>query len=573
MQCRWSIAPSQPELAAKLSKEMSISPLLAQCLINRGVCGPAQISAFLNPRLKYLSDPFLLPDMDKAVDRLLRARERGENVVVYGDYDVDGVTSCALLMDALGSCGWRLRCHLPHRLDEGYGLTREGVVRCLETGPVALLVAVDCGSTAVETIQWLQERHVDVMVIDHHQVSSPLPPARCLVNPKVQAGGTAAPFVELCSVGLVFKLVHALVKRGREMGAKWAVDFDVRPLLDLVALGTVADMVPLTGENRFLVSAGLERLGATQRPGLKALIEVSQSAAPIGVYAVGFQLAPRLNAAGRLEDAQIALKLLLAEDPLEALSLAQELDARNRERQEIERHMVEQVIGAVRAKFDPRTDYVIVEGQLLWHIGVVGIVASRVARHFHRPAIIFGGDGESWRGSGRSIAGFDLASALNACDDLLVRHGGHAQAAGLTIEASALDAFRAKLNELARQRLTPEQLEPIIEIDAVVSLSDMTLDRLSELDAMEPMGQGNPPIHLAARNVRLDREPMRMGKDKNHLKFRITDGVASLEVVWWGGGNETLPSGPFDLAFTAQVNEFKEKRIVQLRVLDMRVGV
>ena len=318
------------------------------------------------------------------------------------------------------------------------------------------------------------------------------------------------------------------------------------------------------------MAGGLERLQNTQRPGLRALMEVSQTAQPIGVYAVGFQLSPRLNAAGRLEDAQIALKLLLSTDPVEAQSLACELDARNRERQDIERHMVEQVIGAVQAKFNPLTDYVIVEGQLLWHIGVVGIVASRVTRHFHRPAIIFGGDGESWRGSGRSIPGFDLASALNDCDELLLRHGGHAQAAGLTIEAAAVDAFRAKMNLLARQRLTPDQLEPVIALDAVVSLSDLTIERVTELESLEPMGQGNPPIHLAVRNVRLHRMPMRMGKEKQHLKLWITDGQTTLEAVWWGGGKETLPSGPFDLAFTARLNIFNDKLTLQLRVLDLR---
>jgi single-stranded-DNA-specific exonuclease len=494
-------------------------------------------------------------------------------VVVYGDYDVDGVTSVALLVEALGSHGWRVRCHLPHRLDEGYGLTREGVMRCLETGPATVLLAVDCGSTAVETIQWLQEQHIDVMVFDHHQVSSPRPPAHCLVNPKVCAPrGALAPFSELCSAGLVFKLVHALVKKGREMGFQWALEFDVRLLLDLVALGTIADMVPLTGENRLLAAAGLERLRITQRPGLKALIEVSQTAQPIGVYAVGFQLAPRLNAAGRLEDALIALKLLLARDDLEARSLASELDGHNRERQEIERHMVEQVIGAVKAKFNPLADYVIVEGQLPWHIGVVGIVASRVARHFHRPAIIFGGDGGSWRGSGRSIAGFDLAAALNDCHDLLLRHGGHAQAAGLTMEAGAVEAFRTRMNLLARQRLTPEQLEPVIDLDAVVSLSDITMERIIELEGLEPVGQGNSPIHLAVKNVRLEREPVRMGKEKQHLKFWITDGTTAHEAVWWGGAGETLPSGLFDIAFTARLNMFREKQTVQLRVLDCRAS-
>src|SRR5204863_6515447 len=302
-------------------------------------------------------------------------------------------------------------------------------------------------------ITWLRERGIDVIVLDHHQVSMPLPPTVALVNPQVTLGNQrllpsltsqstipnvsvgSAPhaFAELCSVRLAFKLAHALVKRGRETGLAGAQDFDLRPLLDLVALGTVADLVPLTGENRILVTTGLQRLQGTPRPGLIALKAVAEVGGPIGVYEVGFQLGPRLNAAGRLETAVGALNLLLAQKLAEAEPLARDLEARNRERQQIERRIAEQAIGAVRAKFDAQTDYVIVEGQLLWHVGVVGIVASRVLREFHRPTIILGGEGDEWRGSGRSIQGFDLAAALEHCDDLLLRHGGHAMAAGLSL--------------------------------------------------------------------------------------------------------------------------------------------
>src|SRR5664280_442618 len=399
MKFRWSLAPPQPLLAGQLAAQLKISPLLAQCLLNRGFSEPSAIQQFLQPRLKNLADPFLLPNMAAAVKRLLRAREQNELLVIFGDYDVDGVTSTALLLEVLRTLGWRADFYLPSRMDEGYGLSADGVGNCLKKFPTKLLLAVDCGSTAVETIASLRSRGVDVIVLDHHQVSNPVPDAVALVNPQLCRTGVppvsnqspaqaeqkdgdrleACPtFTELCSAGLAFKLAHALVKRGRETGLAGVAEFDLRPLLDLVALGTIADLVPLIGENRILVSAGLQRLNTTRRPGLVALKQVAQCPSRLGTYEVGFQLGPRLNAAGRLETAEESLHLLLAENLEEALPLAQNLDARNRERQKIERGISDEASGIVRSKFTPLTDFVIVEGQLLWHIGVVGIVASRV---------------------------------------------------------------------------------------------------------------------------------------------------------------------------------------------------
>jgi single-stranded-DNA-specific exonuclease len=600
MKFRWTLAPPQPLLARPLAAQLGISPLLAQCCLNRGLSDAAVIQTFLQPRLKHLADPFLLPNMTTAVERLLLARQRGEPLVLFGDYDVDGVTSTALLTEFLGALGWRTSFYLPHRMDEGYGLSQDGVENCLEQFPTTLLLAVDCGSTAVATIAWLRERGVEVIVLDHHQVSHPAPAAVALVNPQLAAGdggrGTGdegeqspatrhpspATFTELCSVGLAFKLAHALLKRAREHGLPGAAEYDLRPLLDLVALGTIADLVPLTGENRLLVAAGLERLSTTQRPGLVALKEIAQCPARIGPYEVGFQLGPRLNAAGRLETAAEALQLLLASDLATARPLAQRLEAQNRERQKIERGIVEQVSSAVRARFNPQTDFVIVEGQLLWHIGVVGIVASRVVQEFYRPTIIVGGDGEHWRGSGRSIAGFDLAAALRECDDLLVRHGGHAMAAGITLRPEQLEAFRARLNDLARRALAPEDLQPPLRLDAEVSLGDLTLDALAELDRLRPTGMGNPPVQFCARGLTHARPLRRMGPERQHVKLWVTDSPSptggpgaggsgtTLEAVWWNGGKESLPVGRFDLAFAPQVNEFNGRRVVQLKVLDWR---
>lgn len=572
MKYRWLPAPSQPLLTSPLAAQLKIAPLLAQCLVNRGLSDPAVIEPFLRPRLKQLADPFRLPDMDKAVTRLLVARERGECMVVFGDYDVDGVTSSTLLVQVLRALGWQVNSYLPHRMDEGYGLSRDGVENCLKKYPTKLLLAVDCGSTAVETIAWLRERDVDVLVLDHHQISKPAPMAVALVNPQQTQAPTlkTQDFKELCSVGLAFKLAHALVKRGREINLPGAADFDLRPLLDLVALGTIADLVPLTGENRILVSAGLERLNTTQRPGLVALKQVAQSPESLGTFDVGFQLAPRLNASGRLEDAEDSLQLLLAETLDEAMPLAQRLDSQNRERQKIERGIVDEVASYVRSKFNPETDFVIVEGRLHWHIGVVGIVASRVLQEFYRPTFIIGGEGDNWRGSGRSIAGFDLAAALRECDDLLVRHGGHAMAAGLTIQPDQLDAFRTRLNDIARRTLKKEDLQPPLRLDAEVKLGELSLDSLAELDQLKPMGQGNPALQFFATGLSHQRPLQRMGAEKQHVKMWVTDGKVSHEAVWWNAGNRSLPVGKFDLAFAPQINEFNGKRTVQLKVLDWR---
>ena len=584
MKYRWSIAPPQPALASFLAGQLGISPLLAQCLLNRGFSEPAPIARFLEPRLKDLADPFLLPHMRAAVERLFAARDRAEPLVIFGDYDVDGVTSTTLLAEVLGSLGWQVNCYLPHRMDEGYGLSKSGVENCLEKFPAKLLLAVDCGSTAVESIRILRERGVDVIVLDHHQVSSPPPDAVALVNPQLAATGSNsaasngispengkagdADFRELCSVGLAFKLAHAILKHGRATGLPGADTFDLRPLLDLVALGTIADLVPLTGENRILVSAGIERLNATQRPGLVALIKVAGIHGKIGGYEIGFQLAPRLNAAGRLETAEESLELLRARDRAAAEPIAQSLDSRNRERQKIERHITDEILGALRTRFDPERDRVIVEGQLLWHIGVVGIVASRVLQEFYRPTLIIGGDGEEWRGSGRSVEGFDLAAALRACDDLLVRHGGHAMAAGVTVRPENIDALRTRLNDLARRSLKPEQLQPWLRIDAEVTVADLTFERLTELQRLQQTGMGNPPVHCVLRNVTNARPLQRMGAEKKHAKLWVSDGKQTREAVLWNCGDGSLPVGRFDLAFAPQLNEFNGQTTVQLRILD-----
>ena len=578
MKFRWSMAPPQPLLAGQLAAALKLSPLLAQCLLNRGLDQAAGIRAFLEPRLRNLADPFLLPNMRAAVERLFAGRARNELVVIFGDYDVDGVTSTAILLETLTALGWRTEYYLPHRLEEGYGLSQEALENCLNKIPATLLIAVDCGTTAVGPIELLGARGVDVIVVDHHQPGEQLPAACALINPHLASRGDlpspaqtpTARFTELCSAGLAFKLTHAIVKQGRQLGLAVAQNFDVRPLLDLVALGTVADLVPLTGENRILAARGLERLAQSQRPGLSALKRVAQCPARLGVYEVGFQLAPRLNAAGRLENAEAALRLLRAKDLAEAMPLAQQLDHTNRERQQIERSIAKEVISTVQAKFKPEDDFVIVEGQLPWHVGVVGIVAARVLQQFYRPTIIVGGDGAHWRGSGRSIPGFDLAAALSQCSDLLLRHGGHALAAGVSLHNANLELLRTRLNDLARLALKPEALQPQLRLDAEVGLDEVSLACVQELEQLTPIGQGNPPVHFVARSLTHQRPLQRLGADKQHVKMWITDSRITHEAVWWGAGQASLPVGRFDLAFLPQRHEYQGRRLLQLKVLDWR---
>lgn len=570
MKFRWSIAGAKPLLTRPLVAELKVTPLLAQCLVNRGFTAPDAARSFLGPRLRTLADPFLLPQMDRAVARLLAARERREELVIFGDYDVDGVTATALLTTVLEPLGWTVKQFVPDRFDEGYGLTQAGVENCLEQHPSTLLLAVDCGSTAVDQIAWLGERGVDVIVLDHHQFGAVHPAAAALVNP--QLGNE---FRELCSVGLAFKLAHALVKQGREAGIPGFDRFELKPLLDLVALGTVADLVPLTGENRILVTIGLERLSTTTRPGLVALKEVAGVSGECAPYNVGFQLGPRLNAAGRIETARAALDLLLAPDLETARPLAEALDQTNRERQNIERSMADDVVGIVRSKFRPERDVVIVEGAPLWHIGVVGIVASRVLREFYRPTLIIGGDGNYWRGSGRSVPGFDLAAALRECSDLLIKHGGHAMAAGVTLEPAKLDALRDRLNTLARRSLTADQLIPELRLDAEVALGDLIPQCLEQLARLEPFGQGNAPIQLVVGRVRQARPPQRMGKEQQHWKLWVSDAMTAasppVEVVWWGAGDSPAPAGAvFDLAVVPEINAYNGVRRLQLKLLDWR---
>lgn len=567
---RWVIQDQDKTELQSLAIELRLSPLTIQCLVNRGYATVEGIRAFIQPKLKDLADPFLLPDMDRAVAALVETRKRHGRVIVFGDYDVDGVTSSALLKEGLTQLGFCVNVFLPHRLEEGYGLNRASIEKCFTQEKPDLLLAVDCGSTAADTVEWIQDQGVRVVILDHHQVSQPKPRPYAFVNPQL-ASENEPSFRELCSAGLAFKLIHALAKHGRAKLDPASHEIKLKDFLDLVALGTVADLVPLRGENRILLSHGLRKLNQTRRPGLMSLRSVAGIEGEIGVYEVGFLLGPRLNAAGRLETADEALQLLLAPRMDSSDPLARNLDARNRRRQEIERMMAEEVMENVRSSFRPDQHFTIVEGGESWHVGVVGIVASRVVREFYRPAIILGGDqaGE-WRGSGRSIEGFDLAGALLQCSDLLVKHGGHAMAVGLSLDPGKLPAFRARLNQVASRYLSAEMLRPRLKLDAEVRLADLNESQMEEFARLEPMGQGNAPVQFCARNVCCTRPPRRMGREQKHLKLWLTDGTETHEAVWWNAPENVELTGKMDVAFLPQVNAFRGRRQIQLRILEVR---
>jgi single-stranded-DNA-specific exonuclease len=569
---RWVIANPEPALAQSLVRAMSLRPALAQVLINRGYRDPESASAFLNPRLQNLHDPFELSNMSAAVKRVLEAIEEQERIVIYGDYDVDGVTSSTLLLRVLLAAGAAVDSFLPHRMEEGYGLSRDGLRRCLKEFKPALLIAVDCGTTAVAEIEDLKSQGVDVIVLDHHeprQDASGLPDCVALVNPKIVAanpirGAEDEPrkgFVAttpLASVGIAFKLAHALLKRDRRLAEK----IDLREYLDLVAIGTVADVVPLTGENRILVKAGLERLPHTQKVGLRALLDIADVPEKVSPYHIGFRIGPRLNAAGRLADATAALELLLTDDRNRAGELARLLDDHNAERQRIEERIVEAAIAQAR---EFAGDRVLVLADDSWHVGVIGIVASRVTQEFYRPTVVIGKGG---KGSCRSISGFSIVEALGRCSSLLEKFGGHEMAAGLSARVDKIPELRRALNKIADETPGENISLPTVTVDAILKLDEMEEEFFEQLTRFEPCGPENPTPVFAVQGVQLRGAPRVVGK--NHLRFKVSDGEMTVGAIWWGQGAVDLPQGELDVAFNAEWHEYQGVESVQLKVRDVR---
>lgn len=536
---------------------VSLPPLVLRLLALRGICTPQDMERFLDPKLKELADPFLIPGIRAAAERLLLAADRGESVVLYGDYDVDGVTSLTLLRSILRAYGLMPRTFLPHRMEEGYGISRDGLERLLGEGKPDLLVAVDCGTTSRGETDWLAEQGVETMVLDHHEPNPEKLPRGIVVNPKL--GDT---WHYLCSAGVVFKLGHAMGKLRR------APDFDLKEHLDLVALATVADIVPLVEENRLLVRKGLGVMEVTRRAGLQALKEISSLSGPVTSMDMGFRLGPRLNASGRLDTAQDSLDLLTTDCHQTAARLARALDSQNRDRQTLEESIQQEALAQARELMEQDPAALIVASRA-WHPGVVGIVAARLVKRFHRPVFVIGITEEGLgKGSGRSVQGISLVSGLDDCRELLVAGGGHEMAAGLSIREENIPAFRERFATSIAMQATGDQLEPKVHIDGEMRLSELSLEFLNAYEQLQPFGSGNPIPLFIARGVHATEEP-RLLKER-HWRFDfIQDGVVRMG-VWFNAAHEPLPPPPWDVAFYIDRNTWRGVTRPQLLVQALR---
>ncbi len=564
METRWILAEPCADNGAEISwREICGLPCIVELLKRKAFSCAEDVHAFLQPRLRSLSDPFLLPNLTVAVARIFQAVDRGERIVLFGDYDVDGVTSLALLAEMLRAYGAAPELFLPLRMEEGYGLSPESVERCCHQHRPQLLIAVDCGTSSLAEITSLKERGIDVIVLDHHEPKSALPDCVAVVNPKADPN---CAFEYLCSVGIVFKLCHALLKTRPMPG------FDLRAQLDLVALGTVADIVPLEKENRIFVHRGMLELAKSKRLGMRKLMEVSAVRAPVAAEHIGFRLGPRLNAAGRLATAEKALRLLLTTDPQEAEELAIFLDAQNRERQAVERKICEEAEAKLKEAFSPQRDAAIVLGSREWHPGVLGIVASRLARKYHRPTILVAFDEAGLgKGSGRSIEGLSLVEALNRCAVHLEKFGGHEMAAGLALREENFEAFIAAFRKAARELLSDEDLEPRLHVDHELTFSQLNDELLRWQQALEPFGNANPHPLFFARGVAPAAEPQVL-KEK-HLVLRLRQQNHFRRAIFFDGASSPLPTPPWDIAFRLNADEYEGETRLQIQVEALRTAV
>jgi single-stranded-DNA-specific exonuclease len=556
---RW-IARGEPFQQPDHGSTGDFPPILEHLIRQRGLPPGVDLEAFLRPRLRDLADPFLLPEMQLAVDRILAAADRGESVCIYGDYDVDGVTSITLMRRILRAYGIEARHFIPKRGPEGYGLSKAALERCMREGKKPdLLIAVDCGTVSIAEVAMLKEEGVEVVIVDHHE-PSPLgrPDCVALVNPKC-----GSDFKYLCAAGVTFKLGHALLKTR-------PAELDLKELMDLVAVATIADIVPMVGENRLLVRHGLKYLSGTLNPGLRALQEVTGMNGHATSMDVGFRIGPRLNAAGRMDVPEDALATLTTDCRRLAMDLAHKLDAYNKERQAHENHIRQEALEQLTRDFEPSRDPVIVIGSRTWHHGVVGIVASRLMRQYHKPTFVIAIDEDGiGKGSGRSIEGVSLVDAIRACGDDLLAGGGHAMAAGLSIEEGKLGSFRARFAEYVTSNTSEEQRMPTLVYDAEISFDQLSLEFLSSYDLLQPFGNGNPQPVFISRKVGLSRPPLHM--KNNHLRFMLRQGYHEQDAVFFGGGERSLPNPPWDIAFTIDRNTFRGRTTLQLIIQDIRM--
>jgi single-stranded-DNA-specific exonuclease len=525
---RWTMPQSSLEEVRDFAGQVRLRLPAAQVLWNRGYRDPAAARAFLDAPLEGLHDPWLLKDMDRAVDRLLAAVRAREPILLYGDYDVDGTSSVVVLKKAIELAGGVASFHVPHRLHEGYGMRSEIVEEAAQRG-VRLIVSVDTGIRAATVVQHACELGIDVIITDHHLPEAELPPALAVLNPNRH--DCSYPEKNLCGAGVAFKLIHALLLK-----LEWPPE-RVRKLLEsflkIVAIATVADVVPLTGENRIIVKHGLAGLDKVRNPGLRALLEVAGLTAGAGVSAgqVAFRVAPRINAAGRMATAADVIDLFTTEDPERARVLAEQLHKLNQERQEAEAAIVAAILDQCEACPVRDDQFALVFSGPNWHRGVVGIVASRILERFHRPTIVLSEEGEEAQGSGRSIRAFHLLDALESMADLFTRYGGHRQAAGMGVPLARVAEFRERLNRYAAERLTPEDLQPTLELDGVIRFSDLNDDAAAEVLSLAPFGFGNPAPVFAASAVEVY-GPVESFSEKN-LRVRLRQNGRFYRTTAW----------------------------------------
>jgi single-stranded-DNA-specific exonuclease len=564
MRKRWVTREPNADAANAVSGIAQVHSLIGRILAARGITTQEEMSRFLTPSLSAMYDPGLLRGMGAAVDRLVAARRNREKVCVYGDYDVDGITATALLVSFLRASGMECRYFIPNRFDDGYGLNPDAIERIITLG-ADLIVSVDCGITAVDEALFCRERGIDLIIVDHHTPTEMIPDACAVLNPLQP--GCGYPFKQLAGVGVAFNLLIALRAALRNEGAFGdGAEPDLREWLDLVALGTIADVVPLTGQNRIYAYHGLKQLSCSAKPGIQALKRVAGVAGNVNCGQVGFRLGPRLNAAGRMESAVPGVDLLLSESREECDGIAAELDSANAERQAVERRILDEAIAMVESAGDYPERRSIVLASESWHQGVVGIVASRLVERYHRPTIliVLGEDGSA-KGSGRSIPGFHLLDALAPCAAHLERFGGHRYAAGIGLRSEHVAAFCAAFETEAARLLTDDDLVPRLEVDVEVQPEDITRELALELKRLEPFGAGNPEPVLVMRGMAV-KERRTVGE--GHLRLRLVrDGFTFNAIAFRMAERDT--AGLVDVAFFPEMNEWNGSMTLQLRVKDL----
>lgn len=552
-------------LARELAAAVGVAPPIGELLVRRGHDSVERARRFLDPSFDTLHDPFLMRDMDVAVDRIERAIDAAEPIVVYGDYDVDGITATALMVRYLRWRGAEVDFYIPHRIEEGYGLSMEGVRGVAGRG-ASLVVTCDCGITAVDEVAEANAAGLDVIVTDHHEPGERIPPGVAVLNPKREDAGY--PDRNLAAVGVAFKLCEAL-----EIGAGRSRE-TILGGLDLVALGTVADLVPMTGENRVLVRRGLERLSKTNNAGIQALLDRTELAGkPISAWQIGFVLAPRINAIGRMDSAERGVELLLTDDASEAERIASRFEEVNTDRQQADRRLLAEALELVDRSYDPDRHRAIVLAGHDWHPGVIGIVASRVVERFHRPTIMISLDEDGrGRGSARSVSGFHLLEALTACRSHLDAYGGHRYAAGLAIRREAVDPFREAFQAYARERLSDEQLVPSLTVDLQVPLQAIDGEFYSSLCRFAPYGPGNPEPVLAMEGLSPRGYPRIVGED--HLKMTVAAGGCTLDAIGFNLGHllqeVDVNRGGLSIACRLRENHYLGRATLQARLIDVR---